>query len=430
MNYNAFRYPVYYRLALFLTCAYTSLVLYNIGTSSKPKRFTMTHLRERIALAKLLTKLTFSPVVAIQGVRQCGKSVLARDLLSKKKKNIRYETLDNPVSKSFASTSSLSFLAQKEHGETSIIDEAQKVPSLFDSVKYLVDKKKSPGQFILLGSTEFSTLFRVRESLTGRMSKLRLYPLIVREAAKLSFSIPNTTFFLEKKALIDRGSLMLHLERGGMPGLFALRNKEERREMQNDWLELSCLRDIPNIPTKRYDGDLSMRILEQVARLEQPDIASIASSLRKDSRTIRKHLEALKTLFIIHELPAYEKGTGKSLYFLCDVGFASLLGACFEKKLWTWLIQEIYAKRSYSTDIDIKYYYYRNPKGSVIHLIERREHNISALKVIDHENITDLDIRLLRSFKQNIEHSASILALGADNQKRDDIVIRSWESVC
>ena len=51
-----------------------------------------------------------------------------------------------------------------------VIDEAQKVPKIFDAVKFVVDPSNRPGQFLLLGSTEFSKKTLIRESHTGRIS--------------------------------------------------------------------------------------------------------------------------------------------------------------------------------------------------------------------------------------------------------------------
>jgi predicted AAA+ superfamily ATPase len=66
-----------------------------------------------------------------------------------------------------------------------VIDEAKKVPEIFDAVKLRVDQDSQPGQYLLLGSTEFSHLFKIRESLTGRLSRLRLHPLCAAEAHQL-----------------------------------------------------------------------------------------------------------------------------------------------------------------------------------------------------------------------------------------------------
>ncbi len=92
--------------------------------------------------------------------------------------NRLYKTLDLASVKNFAAENPDTFVRDVENGQLLIIDEAQKVPALFDSVKAVVDEQRRPGQFILLGSTEFSKLTNIRESLTGKASRLRIFPYV------------------------------------------------------------------------------------------------------------------------------------------------------------------------------------------------------------------------------------------------------------
>ena len=55
----------------------------------------MPHARRRLITQKILKKLGFFPVLAIQGARQTGKSFLARDLLGSKLKNAQYISFDD-----------------------------------------------------------------------------------------------------------------------------------------------------------------------------------------------------------------------------------------------------------------------------------------------------------------------------------------------
>jgi len=212
--------------------------------------------------------------------------------------------------------------------------------------------------------------------------------------------------------VLSRLQLIRHLERGGLPAIFSVRDFSELEDLMRDWLELTCQRDIVNIPKGKFDASLTFRILELIARLDLPDAASIASKLRRDGRVIRSHLEALKSLFVIHELLPHPLGTGKAIYFLCDVGIAHHLKASFERKLWTWVVQENLSKRSYFERREGHLYYYRNSKGSILHLIEETEQNISVLKILPEEKVTELDLKLLRSFKIKLPQ-AQLFALGS-----------------
>ncbi len=194
----------------------------------------MPHGRPRLATGLLLKRLRFTPVVAIQGARQTGKSFLARELLGKKLPKSTYVSLDDKSKQALAQDSPQTFLASLSGSEPAIIDEAQKSPALFDAIKLAVDNDRRPGSFLLLGSTEFSLLQNVRESLTGRMGKTRLYPMTFWEMHGLP----------RKKTESTRAQCLNYLDSGGMPGIAFVREQQVRADFFQDWIDLTCQRDI------------------------------------------------------------------------------------------------------------------------------------------------------------------------------------------
>lgn len=58
-----------------------------------------------------------------------------------------------------------------------ILDEVQRAPELFLSLKAAVDRDRSPGRFLLTGSANALLLPRLSQALTGRMQLLTLWPL-------------------------------------------------------------------------------------------------------------------------------------------------------------------------------------------------------------------------------------------------------------
>lgn len=392
----------------------------------------MSHQRIRHILPLLLKKLRFSPVVAIQGARQTGKSYLVRELLQRKLPGLECKSFDRLVDRQFAQSNPESFLAQFTGTKTLAIDEAQKVPEIFDAIKYEVDTARVPGKYLLLGSTEFSKLSLIRESLTGRLSRILLFPMNIAE----SLSLPNTKatppFFLSNKLRIKRAELMRYLVRGGMPGIFAVRSDTERESLLRDWLTLTCERDALHFPRVKIDPDLCMQILILIATLDEPDLPSITKSVKRDPRRVKTHLEVLSTLFSIYTLLPHPLGTGKPRYFLCDVAFAALLGANFERQLYTWVMLEQLAQRSYQDKFSSALYFYRTSKGSLIHLIASSKNELSALKIFSEETVNERDLEILRAFSKKASRSdIRLFGLGASRQTRDSgkIEIYPWESL-
>lgn len=118
-----------------------------------------------------------SPVIAIIGPRQSGKSTIARKIF----KHHLYLDMQDADLFEFAQRDPKGFLNhyQSEHGV--IIDEAQYAPQLFSQIKVEVDKNRRPGYYILTGSQNFLLHEKISESLAGRVYFYRLLPLSIKE---------------------------------------------------------------------------------------------------------------------------------------------------------------------------------------------------------------------------------------------------------
>ena len=88
-----------------------------------------------------------SPVVALIGPRQCGKTTLARQVLAEN--SPLYFDLEDPVVAA-AFENPMSSLAPLRG--VVVIDEAQRCPQIFPLLRVLVDRKENPAQFLILGS--------------------------------------------------------------------------------------------------------------------------------------------------------------------------------------------------------------------------------------------------------------------------------------
>lgn len=122
------------------------------------------------------------PVVAITGPRQSGKTTLTRQLFAHKP----YVSLENPDQRQFASEDPKRFLAQFSDG--AVIDEVQRVPTLFSWLQGLVDDRQRMGDFVLTGSSQFELVRHMTQSLAGRVGRVELLPLQELSCAMLASS--------------------------------------------------------------------------------------------------------------------------------------------------------------------------------------------------------------------------------------------------
>jgi predicted AAA+ superfamily ATPase len=327
----------------------------------------MPHQRPRLITELFFKRAKLWPVIGIVGVRQSGKSVLLRDIFMSKLKTASYVSLDSKTHRDRAKASPESFTSISDK-KTVIIDEIQKAPDLFDAIKLHVDENRRPGMYIISGSTEFSKMTGIRESLTGRAGIMHLYPMVLDELHEKSFG----EYWLKKKIATASLSLVQwdkKLKHGGMPGFCFLRSDAEYQAACQAWLETTCYRDLLQIKGKGFDGDLALEILSTIAKNQEPTTAEIARKIRRDARVIQRYLDAFCAIFVLIKLSPHQAGIGKPHYLLCDCGLAHYLGSDPNIVLRTHLLTEALAKFEYAGLGRPLIKYYRNQKTSRIPLV-------------------------------------------------------------
>ena len=111
------------------------------------------------------------PSITLTGPRQSGKTTLCRALFPRH----RYETLEAPDVRAFATEDPRAFLAQFPEG--AVFDEIQRTPDLLSYLQGIIDADPVPGRWILTGSQNLSLHESVSQSLAGRTAVFKLLPL-------------------------------------------------------------------------------------------------------------------------------------------------------------------------------------------------------------------------------------------------------------
>ena len=234
------------------------------------------------------------PVIGITGPRQSGKSTLAKMTFPDKK----YVTLDDKEFRAFAASNPKDFLEAFPDGV--IIDEAQKVPEIFEAVKLLVDSKKhAPGKYILTGSNQYRLKENMTDSLAGRASFLRLLPFSLGEL-KESNLLPQNPYDL--------------IFKGFYPPLY----DSEKHFIPEDWFEsyIDTYLDLDvkehitaaNISTFRKFIQICALYSGQLLSME-----SISKNLGVSAPTVKQWLSILESSFIIHFLEPDTNNLGRTV---------------------------------------------------------------------------------------------------------------------
>lgn len=119
----------------------------------------------------MLDLATKYPVVTLTGPRQSGKTTLLREAFQ----DYQYVSLEDLDMREFAQNDPRGFLAT--YPRQTIIDEAQRVPSLFSYIQTHVDYLNETGVYLLAGSQNFLLSENVNQTLAGRTAILKLLPL-------------------------------------------------------------------------------------------------------------------------------------------------------------------------------------------------------------------------------------------------------------
>ena len=127
----------------------------------------------RYLAPRLREALADTPAVLIHGARQSGKTTLAR--LVGEPRGYRYLSFDDEAVQDAARRDPIGFV--EGLGPRTILDEVQRVPGIFTSLKAAIDRRRTAGRFILTGSANVLLVPNLADSLAGRMGILRLHPL-------------------------------------------------------------------------------------------------------------------------------------------------------------------------------------------------------------------------------------------------------------
>ena len=144
------------------------------------------------------------PIVTLTGPRQSGKSTLLRHAFPE----YEYLSLEDLDIREFAANDPRGFL--NSFPRHVILDEAQRVPSLFSYLQTHVDKTNEPGIFLLAGSHNFLLMESVNQSLAGRTAILKLLPFSRKEMSDgeiLPATINEQIYYGGYPRLFDKGLL-------------------------------------------------------------------------------------------------------------------------------------------------------------------------------------------------------------------------------
>ncbi len=370
----------------------------------------------RFLLPRLVEALTDTPVVLIHGSRQSGKTTLAH--YAADPSGYEYITFDDDGQRAAAQIDPVGFVADLP--EKIILDEVQRVPQLFTSIKAAVDRNRRPGRFILTGSANILLLPKLADSLAGRMEILRLYPLSQAELSGKESGFLSKLFagnFKRHTSPRLGRELADRIVAGGYPAALARSTARRQATWYRDYVDTLVQRDVQDL-ARINSLDALPRLMTlvagQTARLI--NISDLASPFQLSRPTIRDYVTLLEGIFLLEELPAWTSNRLNRLIktpklHVGDTGLAcALLGInagslttdreLLGQLLETFVYQELRRQASWEED-RINFYHFRDKDGLEVDIVlERGSHQLVGVEVKAAATVNGPDFKGLRKLKE------------------------------
>lgn len=271
----------------------------------------MSEYKKRIADEILRKRLGAIGAVLIEGPKWCGKTTTAMQQAN--------SILFMQDSSNAAMINQMADIGPKlllEGDTPRLLDEWQVAPELWDAVRFEVDMRNAPGQFILTGSA-VPMLKSTAHTGTGRIWRMTMRPMSLYESGDSTGEVSLEALFLGKfndvvKNKLDFDDISYLICRGGWP--MAMQQTKEDALMN----AYAYYDGVVNSDLSRADGVLRNPqnvdlLLRSYARMigSQSTLTNIRADMKivdeqeLDINTVRSYIETLKKIFVVEELSGW-----------------------------------------------------------------------------------------------------------------------------
>jgi predicted AAA+ superfamily ATPase len=381
----------------------------------------------------------------ILGPRQTGKTTLVKTCLSGAKNLMEYP-LQKPDVRMEMERDPAAIIRQVEArtGKPVVfLDEAQKVPELFDSVQYLIDEKKA--SFIITGSSARKLRRKGANLLPGRVRTFRLDPLLWNECGWQGnhesglFRMPNMNAI---KGYSFEHSLIF----GALPGIVGQTDDKERADLLRAYTHTYLEEEIRAEALSRKIGQFS-RFLELAARESgtNPNLTRLSQESGVSVPTIKEYFSILEDTLVVEKVEPYLKNARKRIltsprYYFFDLGVRNALarvpltedllnadkGRLFEHAVILELIRRIRAH-----NLDYRVHYWRTGGGAEVDCVIDTGKDIIPIEIKAGARVTLSALRGLSSFIETYKgkvRKAYVVTTGRMPEKlTDTITVLPWQ---
>jgi hypothetical protein len=376
--------------------------------SRSPKPY-LRHLAPRLREA-----LADTPAVLIHGPRQSGKTTLARTV--GEPRAYRYVSFDDEPTLKAAHNDPVGFVARLP--ARTILDEVQRVPQIFTSLKAAIDKRRTPGRYILTGSANVLLVPRLADSLAGRMGMLRLHPLAQTELERAQPRFIDALFGGSfRTGITERlgSGLARRIVAGGYPAALARATAARRSAWYRDYIETEIQRDVRDL-ARIHSLEALPKLLAVAASYTARliNVADLSAPFELTRQTVHDYVTLLERVFLLERLPAWHSNSLSRLVkrpklHMGDTGIAcALLGmdapalekdrAALGAMVETFVLQEL--RRQADGGIEhIGFFHFRDRDDFEVDIVLERGRSVAGVEVKAAASVNEGDLRGLRKLQ-------------------------------
>lgn len=385
----------------------------------------MNYLKRKITEV-LLSRINTEHLIVITGARQTGKTTLCESILPEiLNLPVTYISFDDPDERLRFQRSAVAILESIET-PLIILDEVQKIPSLFDPLKYVADKQKkvkAPKKIILTGSSQLLLMKNIKETLAGRVALFNLYPFSLSEVTGGDGEPFMTKIWTDRtitgkhvkafNAVSPEKSRHAGMRRdehqlwGGYPPVWQRKTKEEKLNWLKDYRKTYLERDVSDVGQVANIDNFAVAQKVLCARTGQLfTISEVARDLSLSVNTIKRYISLLSLSFQCHLLSPYYENIGKRFIkspkiFFPDAGLNRAIlgelrintGDLYE----TWVFSEIMKWKQLQA-IEPEIFFYRTAGGLEIDFLICGSGLTLPVEVKAAEKVTYAEGRQLEAF--------------------------------
>ena len=239
--------------------------------------------------AALERSIANNPVTGLVGARQVGKTTLARDVAGRRSGPTHFFDLESSADRARLADP---LLALSPLRGLVVLDEIQRLPNVFPTLRVLADRIPRPARFLVLGSAGPDLLRQSAETLAGRIAYYELPGFSIGEVA-------------------SRQMRRLWL-RGGFPRSFTMRSHADSYRWRVDFVRTFLERDVPQleigVPSATLDRFWSM-LAHYHAQIWNG--AELGRAFGVSHHAVRRYLDALEATFMVRSLQPWSANVKK-----------------------------------------------------------------------------------------------------------------------